>query len=397
MRALCALIAAACSATATRTHTGQPHLLLIISDQFRAEALTIAGNRAVRTPSLDWLAATGARFTRHYSSTPTCTPARAAILTGRSPWGHGMLGYGEVARSYANHSLELGGALHAAGYYTASIGKNHFECGKNDTRYAHGFDRTLVYDGLGTGFPDTPSPGDYDDYDAWFAAATGGADPLATGEPQLDWNSWRGAPYIYDEALHPTAWTGSAGVAFVKEMAARGADAPPFFLKLSFHRPHSPYDPPARLLNATLAEQLPLVHAGGNWDTMFKGPNAWCGPQNVDAWCGEMPVTDAEVSRRAYYAGISFVDEWIGAVVRALNETDALNNTMIVFTSDHGDGLGDHYHWRKGYPYESTANGESTLVMSTRDLTRIATPNKRDTIPLSVIPLSRSAPHSSVA
>lgn len=138
--AWCAAVSAA-SAGASR-----PHLLLIVADQLRAESLGAAGNRAVRTPNLDWLAATGARFTRHYSSTPTCTPARAALLTGRSPWGHGMLGYVEVATAYpAPRFLEMGGALAAAGYVTAAIGKNHFENGPNDTRYAHGYGRTLIW------------------------------------------------------------------------------------------------------------------------------------------------------------------------------------------------------------------------------------------------------------
>ena len=334
-----------------------PNILLLLTDQHRAEALGCAGNRAVRTPNLDWLAETGVRFTRHYSSTPTCTPARAALLTGRSPWSHGLLGYGEVFSNYTARSLEMGGAMAAAGYTTTAIGKNHFEYGRDDTRYTHGYQTTQVYDGLGSGFANTTAPGDFDDYDSWFAAQTGGADPLATGKPLLDWNSWRGAPYAFDESLHPTAWVGARGVQFVRAAAAAAAPQP-FFLKLSFHRPHSPYDPPGRLLNATLAAELPPIYAGGtcNWDAPFRNASKWCGPASPDAWCGEMPPGEVDLSRRAYYAGISFVDEWVGAVLRELEAGGLLNSTFILFSSDHGDALSDHWHWRKGYPYESVAN-----------------------------------------
>ena len=100
----------------------RPNLLFSMADQLRFDALSVV-NPSLSTPNLDALAAEGARFARAYSSTPTCTPARAALLTGRSPWNHGMLGYGVVAPSYP---FEFPRALAAAGYITATIGKDHF-------------------------------------------------------------------------------------------------------------------------------------------------------------------------------------------------------------------------------------------------------------------------------
>jgi arylsulfatase A-like enzyme len=76
----------------------------------------------------------------------------------------------------------------------------------------------------------------------------------------------------------------------------------------------------------------------------------------VDAWCGEMPANETEVSRRAYYANIAFVDEWIGEVLGAVEANGLANNTVVLFTSDHGDMQGDHFLWRKGYPYEASAH-----------------------------------------
>src|SRR5512139_3293373 len=101
----------------------RPNILFLMADQFRADCLGSEGNKVIRTPNLDRLAAEGARFRCAYSSTPSCTPARAAILTGLSPWHHGMLGYWRVAEKYKH---ELPAMLSEAGYYTLGIGKMHF-------------------------------------------------------------------------------------------------------------------------------------------------------------------------------------------------------------------------------------------------------------------------------
>ena len=107
----------------TSSKESPPNILFIMADQMRSDALSCAGNKAIRTPNLDRLASEGVRFANAFSSTPSCTPARAAILTGLSPWYHGMLGYGTIATRYP---YELPRALSAGGYYTCSLGKDHF-------------------------------------------------------------------------------------------------------------------------------------------------------------------------------------------------------------------------------------------------------------------------------
>ncbi len=106
----------------TARRSSRPHLLLLMADQFRADCVGADGNRVIRTPNLDRIAREGALFRCAYSSTPTCTPARAALLTGLSPWRHGMLGYGRIAQSYPMEKPRL---LREAGYYTLGIGKMH--------------------------------------------------------------------------------------------------------------------------------------------------------------------------------------------------------------------------------------------------------------------------------
>lgn len=97
---------------------------------------------------------------------------------------------------------------------------------------------------------------------------------------------------------------------------------------------------------------------GDKWCLRFRGKSGdpkGCGP-SPDAWCGEMPDDDAILSRRAYAASVNFVDEWVGHIYDTLEERNLLERTWILWTSDHGDGQGDMYHWRKGYPYEFSAH-----------------------------------------
>lgn len=134
----------------------------------------------------------------------------------------------------------------------------------------------------------------------------------------------------------------------VRQSLPAGASAPPFFLKVSWHRPHSPYDPPQRLLDTVSSDMLPPIRtATDGWDNRFRGPDLGCGPKDADAWCGEMPANETVLARRAYYASIKFVDEWLGHLLDTLNQTGILSNAVILWTADHGDGQGDHYHWRK--------------------------------------------------
>ncbi len=176
-------------------------------------------------------------------------------------------------------------------------------------------------------------------------------------------NSWRGAAFACDEKLHPTAWTGAKAVEAISylDSASKKSGGKPFFLKISFHRPHSPYDPPQRVLDKVLPSDVGLPKTAGpdGWDTRFRGKvgdRPGCGPSNLDAWCGEMPNADAMLSRRAYRASVMFVDEQIGKILDALDVQGLTNSTTILFTADHGDGQGDHNLWRKGYPYEISAH-----------------------------------------
>lgn len=322
----------------------RPNLLLLMTDQHRVDALGCYGNRAIHTPNLDRLAAEGIRFGAAYSSTPSCCPARTALLTGLSPWSHGMLGYTRMATN--PYPVEKASALAQAGYYTTSIGKNHYYPMRNPHGYHH-----LVCDEHCSywfhketgGQPSSDEP--RCDYEAWFWSQLPDADPHRTG---LSWNDHRGRAFAYsDENLHATRWTGETAVRFLRDYNR----AEPFFLKASFIRPHSPYDPPARWFKRYQDADLPAAQVGP-WASSL-APRSDGGN---DLWHGALPADEIRRSRQAYYANVSFADEQIGRILDVLEQRHLLEETLILFISDHGDMLGDQNLWRKSYGYEQSAH-----------------------------------------
>lgn len=316
---------------AAQGRPSQPNILFLMSDQHRGDCLGADGNRMARTPNLDGLSKEGVRFRNAYSSTPTCTPARACLLTGLSPWHHGMLGYSQVAKRYA---VEKPRVLREAGYYTMAIGKNHFTAQRN----AHGYHEVLLDESGRVESADFRS-----DYRAWFRSEAPNLDPDATG---IGWNDWRAKAYVLPERLHPTSWTGASAVRFLETYQR----AEPFFLKVSFARPHSPYDPPERWMKEFADAELPRASVG-RWAERW----ARRSDDSNDIWHGDMGAEAVRRSRQGYYGSVSFVDEQIGRVLEALEKRGWMENTVILYTSDHGDMTGDHHLWRKSYAYEASA------------------------------------------
>ena len=304
-----------------------------MTDQHRADAVGADGNAVIKTPHLDRLATEGARFRCAYSSVPSCTPARATILTGLSPWNHGMLGYNQVAVKYER---ELPQMLADAGYQTFGIGKMHYHPQRN----RHGFETTLLDESGRVESPDFIS-----DYRQWFKEVAPDLNPDETG---IGWNSHRAAPYALDEKFHPTVWTGDRAVEFLEHHDGQR----PFFLKVSFARPHSPYDPPQRYWDMYAErEDIPLRTIGDWCDRHAQyGMN-----KPDDLWQGDLGENIARRARVGYYGSVTMIDDQIGRILKMLEERGLLDNTLILMTSDHGDMLGDHHLWRKTYGYEASA------------------------------------------
>ncbi len=313
----------------------KPHIIFIMTDQHRGDALGCMGNKSIFTPHIDALAAEGNCFLSGYSSTPSSTPARAGLLTGMSPWNHGMLGYGKVAEKYP---YEMPQMMRDLGYYTFGIGKMHWFPQKS----LHGFHGTLVDESGRVDSPDFIS-----DYREWFQTQAQDLDPDLTG---IGWNDHGAGLYQLPEKLHPTAWTGQTAC----EIISNYQSEKPLFLKVSFARPHSPYDPPKRYLDQYQEVEIPKPFTGD-----------WCGDHSElkdpataasDAPFGNFGEEYALNSRRHYYANVTFIDDQVGEIIAALKAKGMYEDAIICFTSDHGDMLGDHYHWRKTYPYEGSVH-----------------------------------------
>ena len=301
----------------------RPNIILLMADQLRFDYIGTV-NPDVHTPNLDALASEGYRFVNGYSSTPSSTPARASLLTGFSPWHHGLLGYyGRIGERY---KYEMPRMLDSVGYYTVGVGKMHWTPQRN----THGF-HELYLDESGR----VESPGFVSDYRQWFAREAPGVNPDTTG---LGWNDHAARTYLLDERLHPTRWTGDVAVEHIE---AYEGDRP-LFMKISFARPHSPYDPPARMLQLYADRQMPEP-AVGEWCDEFAPPM-----ERSDAPYGNYGKEHALHSRKHYAASVSFIDEQIGRIVAALKGKGMYENTLIVFISDHGDMLQSHCLYAKG-------------------------------------------------
>ncbi len=334
--------AAALPAARGAAAPSRPNILFLMADQLRADCLGAAGNAVIRTPNLDRLAAAGVLFRHAYSSTPTCTPARAALLTGQSPWSHGMLGYGAVAERYA---VEMPRLLRQAGYHTVGIGKMHW----SPARALHGFHQTILDESTPLELEEARRNGAVSlppvrtDYESWFFSQAPDQSPFATG---LLWNDYRARPYALPEQLHPTVWTGETAVRFLNSYQR----PEPFFLKVSFLRPHSPYDPPERFLRLYDGAALPPAEVG-NWAARYRAPS----DASNEPWHGDFGPAQVRQSRAGYYGSASHVDEQVGRILEALDRRGMLDSTLILMAADHGDMLGDQHLWRKSYAYEASA------------------------------------------
>ncbi|QHI69394.1 arylsulfatase [Tichowtungia aerotolerans] len=312
----------------------RPNIIFILCDQMRGDCLGSDGNPVIQTPNLDRLAGQGTRFLHAYSAVPSCIPSRAILWSGQSQWHTGVLGMNRDDVIPCDFPHTLAGELTAAGYQTQLVGKGHFE----PQRASMGFEQTVL-DESGR-MPDS-------DFRQWFSLhAPAGVTPDDHG---VGWNSWHACAWHTDEALHPTSWTVSRSIEFLKEHD-RGR---PFFLNISFARPHSPYDPPARWFSCYERQELPDAFVG-DWAQMHDDPET---AKKEDAWRGTMSPEQVHRARSGYYGSISFMDEQIGRLLEWMEREipDELENTWFLFLSDHGDMLGDHNLWRKTYAYEGSA------------------------------------------
>ncbi|GGD78793.1 arylsulfatase [Paenibacillus nasutitermitis] len=323
----------------------KPNILFITVDQMRGDCLSALGHPVVQTPNLDKLAADGVLFRNAYSATPTCIPARAALLTGMSQRSHGRVGYEEHIPWTYEHTLP--GELAKSGYHTQCIGKMHVY----PTRSLCGYHNVVLHDGYMhyNRYNDRTAHAEHfsecDDYLNGIRNTENVTYDLM--DNGLDCNASTVAlPWHLPERLHPTNWAVTQSIDFLR----RRDPGKPFFLCTSFVRPHPPFDPPQAYFDMYLHEDMPDSPVG-SW---VNEQRAQEGSNDPTTAFGRIPKKRMDRAKAAYYALITHLDFQIGRLLNALNEYGVLRNTVVVFTSDHGEMLGDHHFFRKSLAYEGS-------------------------------------------
>ena len=298
----------------------RPNILILFTDMQRADTIHALGNETIRTPHLDRLVDEGSAFTNCYSPSPVCVPARCCMHYGLYPQKTGLYGNGPM--------MDDNGASYAAvlgqnGYRTHAVGKCHFTPDKEALR---GFQSRQSQEEV-TADPET------DDYIAWLRDH---------GYDYYEAHGARGEMYYIPQIsslpaeAHPSQWIGNESARFIRDAAG---DQQPWLLYSSFIHPHPPFAPPKPWHKLYRAPDMPPPFIPAHSRELYTWINRL---QNRYKYRDRgLDLNLLRVIKAYYYATISFVDYQIGRILHALEATDQLDNTLILFASDHGELLGD--------------------------------------------------------
>ncbi len=335
-------------------------VLLITMDECRFDALSCYGGRAIATPHMDALAASGVRFDRALTPSPVCLPARCALLSGQYPHRTGMIS-NTVHRLLAPGTPNLFNLAKSAGWTTAMAGKCHFTATPYDRltygkplpgEAIRGYLLSLGMDHLDLCDDKVGTFWFWDEYSTGLKEA-GLFDQVAfPGQPS------HARIFTGPDEWHPDTWTGRKAV---ERIEAHGIDLP-LLLWVSFPGPHYPHDPPRRYLDRVDESQLPLLRwREGEFDG---GDKAHCRSfrrpmedKHPPVLCegggnpgGSSRFTDAEWReiQRHYLANVALIDDAVGGVLAAARGKFG-ENLDVVLTADHGDMMGAHRLWGKNF------------------------------------------------
>ncbi len=360
--------------------TRPKNVLFLLSDQHKPAALGLLGDRWARTPNLDALARSGVMFESAYCSNPVCTPSRASILTGLYTHNH---------RTWSNATpwpFEIKTMAHQfsrAGYVSALIGKMHFVDAQT-----HGFDYRL----------------DFNDWYQYLGPKTRlyaeelGRANSGSGLPEID-DLWRdfGDPWIGTRELddrkgsvhigrasriperdHFDSFVARESVRFLRRFGSQH----PFFLIASFLKPHDPFMPPERFAAMYPAGSVELPATYGKVD-LTRVPREI--RQRIELDRPNPEIADPLLARQRiamYYGNLAHLDHCLGEVLSALGELGLDNDTIVLYSSDHGEMLGEHGLWHKFVFYDPSAG--VPLIFRVPGLTR---PGARAPQPVSQVSL----------
>ncbi|MBT3268863.1 sulfatase-like hydrolase/transferase [Candidatus Poribacteria bacterium] len=349
-----------------------PNILFITTDQQRADHLGCAGNPVLRTPHIDRLATEGTRFDRCHVNNPLCMPSRATMMTGRNPRSHGVWCNGVPLPS---DETTVPALLTDAGYATALIGKAHFTPWGSEVPDEKGVTEHIAawnQQGVGRGWHGPyygfqhvdlalghgNAAGHYrhwleDEHpDALHAFGRDAALEPPTGTPQ----AWKSALPV---EAHSSTYVADRSVEYMRHRSQEDA---PFFLWASFPDPHHPYSPPAPYCDMYAPDEVALptrqdARTDGAPNELLDKPPHYLGdyfstirtdgsgPHNR---LSELTDDNLRETIALTYGMMALVDDSIGRMWAAMDELGLWENTLVVYCSDHGDLMGDHWLMNKG-------------------------------------------------
>ncbi len=310
----------------------RPNVLFIISDDLNND-VGCYGDPRVKTPNIDRLAEQGVLFNRAYCQFPLCGPSRNSMLTGLYPNSSGVLGNRTIFRQFIPSHIPMPHAFRLEGYFSARIGK----------LYHYGVPRCVGTDG-----DDDPASWEQKYNPAGCDRLIEEPDIFTLRPGQFGGTlSWYASPR--GDLLHTDGML-ATDACDVLERCARRKDRP-FFVAVGFFRPHTPYVAPKPYFRHYPKNAMPLVE--GVAEDQKDMPAMALGSHKRE----HDDLTD-ELRRQAiqaYYASVTFMDAQVGRVLDALEQNGLADNTIIVFTSDHGYHLGEHGLWQKMSLFEGSA------------------------------------------
>ncbi len=327
----------------------QPNILWICTDQQRYDTIGALGNDLIRTPNIDRLVRDGVALTHAYCQSTVCAPSRASYLTGRYPRTTGCRQNGQTLPARERLISRM---LADAGYACGLAGKQHLASCSDGKVEVRGDDGFAEFHWSHHPQPDWPE----NEYTQWLAAK-GTTWSELYGGPITDYVI-RGVPTEF----HQTTWCAEKAIEFIHRHRGR-----PWFFNFNCFDPHHPFDPPPEYLERYDPEEMPLpkIRPGELDDktTYQRLDHEWAHNHPGEFHTGAMTDDDHRQVKAAYYAMIELIDEEVGRMLAALEETGQRDNTLVIFMSDHGEMLGDHGLYFKG-PHFYEAAVRVPLIVS---------------------------------
>jgi arylsulfatase A-like enzyme len=338
------------------------NVLFIVVDQWRGDTLPSLGQSGIRAPNLERLMRKGTTFTRHYCQAAPCGPARASLLTGTYQMTHRVVGNGTPLDAGLEN---LAGALRNAGYDPALTG---YTSTTPDPRVVPPQDPCFestgtILDGFTPIAPFSPGKRPYLAYLKTQGYALPGSDALDTWLAEPGWSGQRGPTYAPSRiaARHSdTAWFTDKALEYLD-----GAATQPWFLHLGYWRPHPPFTAPREYhdryhpddvpapLDAGSAEEVAAQHPLANYFLRTQQQKSFFRPGG--GLVRDLSEQDFRQLRATYYGLIEEIDDHLGRIFAWLDAHDRWQDTLVIFTGDHGEQLGDRHllgklgHWDESY------------------------------------------------